>query len=50
MEAAKEADQLMVIEHHQEESLHTAVGRLQDLESALTHATAANLDLAHYQR
>ncbi len=48
--AAKEADQLAVTEHCREEALHSSAEQLQDLETALTQATAANLDLAQHQR
>lgn len=50
MEAAKEADQLRSAEQQQGEAVHSAAEQLQDLETALTQATAANVDLAQYQR
>ena len=50
VEAAKEAEQMTIRETGQEEALLPAAGQLQDLELALTQATAANLDLVHFQR
>ena len=48
--AAEEADKLKLREECQEEALHSASGQLLDLETALTQATASNLDLAQHQR
>ena len=50
MEAAKEANVLRSVEHQQGEAVHSAAEQLLDLEIALTQATAANADLAQYQK
>ena len=49
-DAAKQAEELDLVQQKKEEGIEIAVGDLQALEAALTETNAVNQDLLHYQR